>query len=83
MNQKLNKNGQFAVHETQRLNKELVTITGTLTSRIESRQDYYCAFLKSPNLVDSEFEFPVIFKNQEGYYKPDLKKGTQIQLTGF
>lgn len=79
----IKQNGQFAVHETQRLK----TITGTLTSRIESKKDkftnetYHYGFFKLPN---QEQEIPVIFKNQaDEYYKPTLKKGTQVELTGF
>jgi hypothetical protein len=69
--------------------KELVTITGTLTSRIETRypctnQMYHYGFFKSPNLVDREWEFPVIFKDsQDKYYKPNLVKGSELKLVGF
>jgi hypothetical protein len=67
------KNGQFAVHETQRL-----IIKGILTSRIEKRikdkETYYYGFF---HLEGQEPEIPVIFKT-----KPDLVKGSQVQLTG-
>jgi hypothetical protein len=62
----------------------LTKIQGTLTSRIETKQDkasqetYHYAFFKSPNLVDPEAEFPVIFKGE----KPTIPKGSQLQLTG-
>jgi len=68
-----NPDGQFAVHDTQRLE----TITGISTSRIETKNKggpYYYSFFK---VKDQEPEIPVIFKT-----KPDLKKGSQVQLTG-
>ena len=63
------KNGQFAVHETQRL-----IIKGILTSRIETRSDYYYDFFK---LENQNQDIPVVFKT-----KPDLVKGSQVELTG-
>jgi len=67
------KNGQFAVHETQRL-----IIKGTLTSRIEKREKnqetYYYGFFK---LENQEPEIPVIFKT-----KPTILAGSQVELTG-
>jgi len=71
-------NGVLADHEPQRLNE---TITGTLTSRIETRQDkagfkaYYYGFFKFP---DQETEIPVVFKGE----KPTIPKATQVQLKG-
>ena len=55
----------------------LIKITGKLTSRIETRNKgelYYYGFFK---LENQEQEIPVIFKT-----KPDLKKGSQVELTG-
>ena len=70
MKEKLTKNGQLAVHETQRL-----IIKGILTSRIETRPDYYYyGFFKIP---EQALDVPVIFKT-----KPDLVKGSQVELTG-
>jgi hypothetical protein len=63
------KNGQFAVHETQRL-----IIKGILTSRIETRSDYYYGFFK---LENQNQDIPVVFKT-----KPNLVKGSQVELTG-
>ena len=66
-------------------NNRTQTIQGVLTSRIESRQDkitkqsYYYGFFKLP---DQEQEIPVIFKDQADYYKPNLTKGQQVELTG-
>lgn len=75
-----NRSGITPPHE------ELEVITVNLTSRIETRnkngEGYHYAFFKSPNLVDPELEFPVIFKDQKGYYKPTITKGSIIQLTG-
>ncbi|RHZ37661.1 hypothetical protein [endosymbiont GvMRE of Glomus versiforme] len=55
-------------------------ITGTLTSRIETRETktepFYYGFFKFPN---QEQETPVIWKKQA---KPDIKKGSQVQLKG-
>ena len=54
------------------------TIKGILTSRIETRQkenkSYYYGFFKLENQVG---EYPVVFKS-----KPDLIKGSQVELTG-
>jgi len=53
-----------------------IKIQGVLTSRIETKnkgEPYYYGFFKIKN---HEGEFPVIFKT-----KPDLKKGSQVQLT--
>jgi len=59
--------------ETQPKNEPI--ITGILTSRIETRPDYYhYGFFKIP---DQELDVPVIFKT-----KPDLVKGSQVKLTG-
>jgi len=56
----------------------LIKIQGILTSRIETKnkenQSYYYGFFK---VKDQEPEIPVIFKT-----KPDLTKGSQVQLTG-
>ena len=49
-------------------------IQGLLTSRIETRSDYYYGFFK---LENQNQDTPVIFKT-----KPDLVKGSQVQLTG-
>ncbi|RHZ37315.1 hypothetical protein [endosymbiont GvMRE of Glomus versiforme] len=58
-------------------------ITGTLTSRIETRETrtepYYYGFFKFPNL---EQEIPIIFKDQKGHYKPTISKGSEVKLTG-
>ena len=58
--------------------QKMVKITGTLTSRIETRdkenQPYYYGFFK---LESQAGEFPVVFKT-----KPDLKKGSQVLLQG-
>lgn len=65
--------------------KELVAIQGILTSRIETRKDktinetYYYGFFK---LKDYEQDIPVIFKNQEGSFKPTLTKGSIVLLEG-
>jgi len=60
------------------LEKKMVKITGTLTSRIETKnkenQPYYYGFFK---LENQKGEFPVIFKT-----KPNIPKGSQVQLTG-
>lgn len=50
------------------------TLTGVLTSRIETRQDYYYGFFTFP---DQNQDIPVIFKT-----KPILEKGSQVELTG-
>ena len=67
--------GQFAVPDPQRLKE---TITGILTSRIETKNKkdeiYYYGFFK---VKDQEPEIPVIFKT-----KPTIPKGSQVQLTG-
>jgi uncharacterized protein YjbK len=72
---------------TQLNQNELVTITGILTSRIETKQDrtarhnYHYGFFK---IEGYELEIPVVFKDQkeDEYYKPTLTKGSQVQLTG-
>jgi hypothetical protein len=56
-----------------------ITLQGLLTSRIELRgqntgEPYYYAFFKIPV---QEQDVPVIFKE-----KPNLAKGSQLQLTG-
>ena len=58
--------------EAQPKNEQI--ITGILTSRIESKQDYYYGFFK---LENQNQEIPVVFKT-----KPNLVKGTQVQLEG-
>jgi ERF superfamily len=78
MNEIIKNNGQFAVHETQRLNQ--VTLQGTLTSRIETKQDttgepYYYGFLQ---IEAQKEDIPVIFKKA----KPTILKGSQVQLIG-
>ena len=55
------------------MNKEI--LTGILTSRIETRSDYYYGFFKFP---EQNQEIPVIFKES----KPAILKGTQVQLEG-
>jgi len=50
-------------------------ITGILTSRIETKKDYYYGFFKFP---EPNQEVPVIFKEN----KPAILKGTQVQLEG-
>jgi len=55
----------------------LIKITGKLTSRIETKNKgelYYYGFFK---LESQAGEFPVVFKT-----KPDLTKGSQVELTG-
>jgi len=85
MNEQINKNGQLAVHETQRLNKELITITGILTSKIEERTKgqgtYYYSFFKFP---DQEQKTLVIFKirTNEGFLKPDISRASTVSLIG-
>jgi hypothetical protein len=64
---------------TQPNQNELVTILGTLTSRIETKKDYYYGFFK---LANQELDTPVIFKDDGGNYKPILSSGSQVQLTG-
>ena len=82
---KMNKSIKTQFVETGPTNNQKQIIQGILTSRIETRDKtnpFYYAFGKSPNLTDSEAEFPIIFKNQAGYYKPNLTKDSQIELTG-
>ena len=50
-------------------------IQGLLTSRIETKQDYYYGFFK---LEAHEQDIPVIFKGN----KPDLRKGCEVLLAG-
>ncbi|RHZ37250.1 hypothetical protein [endosymbiont GvMRE of Glomus versiforme] len=79
-------NGVLADHDPQRLNQ---TITGTLTSRIEKREKdnetYYYGFFSIENQTQ---EIPVVFKGRpRGYgndndYKPNIPKGSQVQLKG-
>jgi hypothetical protein len=60
---------------TQPNQNELKVIKGILTSRIETRPDYYYyGFFKIP---EQALDVPVIFKT-----KPDLVKGSQVELTG-
>jgi len=65
--------------------KKVVKIQGTLTSRIETRHDniaretYHYGFFQFPNL---EQEIPVIFKDKKGPYKPNIPKGSQVELMG-
>jgi hypothetical protein len=61
--------------QRQKWLKGKIIIQGTLTSRIETRQDYYYGFFK---LKNQNQEIPVIFKGN----KPVLEKGTQVELTG-
>jgi hypothetical protein len=55
--------------------KELATITGILTSRIETKKDYYYGFFK---LANQNQEIPVIFKGG----KPPLAQSTKVELAG-
>ena len=75
MKEKLTKNGQFAVHETQRL-----IIKGILTSRIEKRikdkETYSYGFFQ---IEGQSQEIPVIFK---GGGKHGILIGSQVELTG-
>jgi hypothetical protein len=67
--------GQFAVPDTQRLKE---TITGTLTSRIETKnksEPCYYGFFK---LKGKKAEIPVIFKGN----KPNIPKKSEALLTG-
>jgi len=65
--------------------KKMVKIQGILTSRIETKQErdtkqtYHYGFFKIPN---QEPEIPVIFKDEEGPYKPTIPKGSQVLLEG-
>ena len=61
---------------------EMVKLTGILTSRIEKKgihEPYYYGFFKIPQ---QNQETPVIFKDQEGHYKPTIPQGSQVQLKG-
>jgi hypothetical protein len=67
--------------------KQLITIRGTLTSSIQSRgeenqEPYYYAFIK---LKGQNVDLPVIFKIKEDdkLIKPTLKKSDQVELTGY
>jgi len=70
--------GEFQSDSKQELPNKTIKIRGVLTSRIETKdkenQPYYYGFFK---LENQEGEFPVVFKA-----KPDLKKGSQVELTG-
>ena len=73
MNKKQIKNGQFAVHEPQRL-----IIKGVLNSRIEKKgtsDPYYYGFFQIEGWKE---EIPVIFKG----IKPAILKGSQAELEG-
>ena len=61
-------------NEVAHRDKELAKITGILTCRVSIREDYYYGFFKIP---DQELDVPVIFKT-----KPELVKGSQVQLKG-
>jgi len=75
MKEKLTKNGQLAVHETQRL-----IIKGILTSRIETRtkdkETYSYGFFQ---IEGQSQDIPVIFK---GGGKHGILIGSQVELTG-
>ncbi|KLL03196.1 MAG: single-stranded DNA-binding protein [Mycoplasmataceae bacterium RV_VA103A] len=87
MNEQINKLKTFSDSDTcQNEEKasqktEVAKIIGTLTSRIETKQDkatgepFYYGFFK---LTDQEQEIPVIFKEK----KPNIPKGSLVELTG-
>ena len=69
--------GEFQSDSKQALLNKTI-IKGTLTSRIETRdkdnQSYYYGFFKLENQVG---EYPVVFKE-----KPEIPKGSEVELTG-
>jgi len=74
------------VEATTSQEKELVKIRGTLTSPIQLRDEntpepYYYSFIR---LKGQSIDLPVIFKIKENnqIIEPNLKKGTELELTG-
>lgn len=61
--------------KTETKEKNLLTLQGALTKRIELRENYYYSFVK---LKDNLVELPVIFKE-----KPNLVPYSLIELTGY
>jgi len=78
-NKKVLETVNICSNEVPNQEKELVKITGKLTSRIETKNKngvtYYYGFFIFP---DQNQEIPVIFKGA----KPILEKGSEVLLEG-